>query len=70
MPHIPGLLHAPLGHVGPSADFELPLAWAAKVECSWLKCFCPHEGHSISGTSEARRTSFSNLVPQSWQLYS
>jgi hypothetical protein len=69
MPHMPGLLHLPLGQAGTSADFE-PAAWAANVECSCRKCFCPHEGHSIAGTSDVRRTSFSNFVPQSSQLYS
>jgi hypothetical protein len=69
MPHIPGLLHLPLGQTG-SGDFAPELAWAANVECSCRKCFCPHDGHSISGTSDVRRTSFSNLFPQSSQLYS
>jgi len=70
MPHMPGLLHAPLGQEGIPADLEAPLECAAKVECSCCKCLLPQDGHSISGTSDVRRTSFSNLVPQSWQRYS
>ena len=70
MPHIPGLLHPPLGQAGIGDDLEPPLACAAKVENSSFRCFRPHEGHSISGISAGRRTSFSNFVPQSWQLYS
>ena len=55
---------------GISGDFEPPLACAAKVESSCLRCFCPQDGHSISATSVLRRTSFSNLVSQSSQRYS
>jgi hypothetical protein len=62
---MPGLLHLPLGHDGISADFGEPFACAAKVESSCCKWRWPHEGHSISGTSAWRRTSFSNFVPQS-----
>jgi hypothetical protein len=72
MPHMPGLLHRPLGQDGISMDFEMdlePPAWAAKVEYSCCKCFSPQEGHSISGTSDVR-TSFSNFVPQSSHRYS
>ena len=66
----PGLLHLPLGHDGISAFGAIRWHGRQRCESSCCRCFSPHEGHSISGTSELRRTSFSNLVPQSWQLYS
>jgi len=69
MPHIAGLLHRPLGQTGPSAALG-DAACAAKVENSWRRCFCPHEGHATSAPSAALRTNFSNLLPQSWHLYS
>src|SRR5215475_12745041 len=70
IPHMPGLLHRPLGQAGTSALFDPPLTCAAKVESSWVRCFSPHEGHSSASASAERRTSFSNLVPQSSQRYS
>jgi len=67
---MPGLLHRPLGHTGISAAFDPPLACAAKVESSCVRWLSPQEGHAISGTSVARRTSLSNFDPQSLQRYS
>jgi hypothetical protein len=70
IPHIPGLEHGPpLGHIGASGVGEEPPECAAKVESSCSRCFCPQDGHTSSDPSD-RRTSFSNLVPQSWHLYS
>src|ERR1039458_6507643 len=65
LPHIP-----PLGHLGISAGFEPLETCAANVECSCVRCFWPQEGHSTPGASPARRTNFSNFVPQSAQRYS
>jgi len=44
------LLHRPPGQAGIS-DLGEPLACAENVESSCCRCFSPHEGHSISGTS-------------------
>src|SRR5262249_2034696 len=65
MPHMPGSLQRPLGHTGPGAPFGEPLAWAANVDSSCSRCCLPQLGHSSPATSVERRTSFSNLVPQS-----
>jgi hypothetical protein len=70
MPHMPGLLHRPLGQLGISADLGEPLACAANVESSWVKCFSPQDGQASSSTSLVRRISFSNFDPQSAQRYS
>jgi hypothetical protein len=66
---MPGLLHLPLGHTGPSLAFG-PAAWAANVDSSCFKCVLPHDGHSSPSLSAERLTSFSNFVPQSSQRYS
>ena len=68
IPHMPGLLHLPLGQTGMSALFDEPLACAANVECSCVRWRCPHDGQT--GSSELARINFSNLVPQSSHLYS
>jgi predicted nuclease of predicted toxin-antitoxin system len=70
MPHMPGLLHRPLGQEGISALFDAPFARAEKVESSCCRCFWPQDGHSRESASAERRTNFSNLFPQSAQRYS
>jgi hypothetical protein len=74
MPHMP-LWHSPLPHVpfphSPIGSEWLPLPpWAANVEYWVVRCPWPHEGHFTESASALRRTSFSNLVPQSSQAYS
>ena len=61
----------PPGHIGagPASAGE-PLACAANVENSWVRCAFPQEGQFSSAASLERRSSFSNLVPQSSHLYS
>src|SRR5579875_1386973 len=72
MPHMP-LWHIPLPHM-PEPHSEVSEAfeaeWAAKVEYCVVRCFWPQEGQHNSAASVLRRTSFSNLVPQSSQAYS
>ncbi len=46
-----------------------PFPGAAKVESCWAKWLCPQEGHKTSSVA-GRRTSFSNLFPQSSHRYS
>src|SRR5277367_3802466 len=67
-PQISGVRHIPPGQAGIPAFFDLPLEWAAKVESAGARCDCPQSGQAIG--SPSRRTSFSNLVPQSSQTYS
>jgi len=70
IPHMPGLGQGPpLGQAGASDAREELAEWAAKVESCCSRRFCPQDGHSSSGLPDPR-TSFSNLVPQSWHLYS
>ena len=72
IPHMPGFPQGrpDPGHIGASAFEDPPFACAAKVDSSCVKCFWPQDGHSISGTSDVRRTSFSKRDPQSSHLYS
>lgn len=61
----------PAGHppgIGAGADASRPPC-AANVDKSFSTFALPHEGHSTPLVSELR-TSFSKLVPQSWQAYS
>ncbi len=60
----------PPGHTGAS---ERALDWfecAAKVESCCVKWSFPQDGQASSEPSAERRTSFSNVVPQSLQRYS
>jgi len=68
---MPGLEQGPPleGQTGASDVRDALPEWAAKVESCCSRCFCPHDGHSSSAAPELR-TNFSNLVPQSWHLYS
>ena len=50
-------------------DFDPPL-WAENVEYCVVRCFSPQEGQVRESASALRRTSFSNLVPQSSHAYS
>jgi hypothetical protein len=75
IPHIPVPQNpdpqAPLPHEAGAAAAAFGLAARAEnVEYSVVKCFSPHAGHAIASASAARRTSFSNLVPQSSHEYS
>jgi hypothetical protein len=71
MPHMPGVgQRPPEGQEGISALFDAPWARAEKVESSCWRCFWPQDGHTRESASAERRTSFSNLVPQSAQRYS
>jgi len=66
LPHTPGLLHIPPGHMGASEpDAVPPFECAENVEYCWLTRFCPQDGQFTSPASAARRTSFSNFVLQS-----
>jgi hypothetical protein len=47
-----------------------PLVRAAKLEICVVTRSCPQEGHATPSTSALRRTSFSNLLPQSSHRYS
>jgi hypothetical protein len=67
-PQISGVRHIPPGQAGIPALFDFPLECAAKVESAVARCACPQSGQAIG--SPSRRTSFSNLVPQSSQTYS
>src|SRR5690242_9001970 len=60
----------PPPHSIAGASFFPLLAWAANVEYSCFRWSCPQEGHSTPFDSALRRTSFSNRVPQSSQVYS
>ena len=54
-------------------SFGAPLAWAAKVEYCCFRCSWPQEGQCTpceAFSEAARRTSFSNLLPQSSHRYS
>jgi hypothetical protein len=51
------------------ADLEAA-ARAEKVEYSVVKWFSPQAGQAMDSSSAARRTSFSNLLPQSSHEYS
>jgi hypothetical protein len=46
------------------------LVRAAKLETCVVTRSCPQEGHSTPFASALRRTSFSNLLPQSSHRYS
>src|SRR5579871_2655269 len=76
-PQRSGVRHMPPAQPPPSLtrvmagvqESSCPLPGAAKVESCCSRWLCPQEGHRTS--SEAgRRTSFSNLVPQSSHKYS
>lgn len=74
MPHIPPpqklVPHIPLPHAeGADSGAAFP-ARAAKVEYWVVRWSWPHEGHFTASASALRRTSFSNLLPQSSQEYS
>jgi hypothetical protein len=49
-------------------SFVRPFARAEKTDSSLATRLVPQEGQAIS--SPSRRTSFSNLLPQSWHVYS
>jgi hypothetical protein len=69
-PQAPGVGHGrPLGHIGKSPDADAP-EWAANVESCFATWACPQVGQLTSGSSAARRISFSNRAPQSSHLYS
>jgi hypothetical protein len=65
LPHMP----APQSSMAGEALFDVPEC-AAKVEYSVVRCSCPQDGQRTASASALRRTSFSNLVPQSSQQYS
>lgn len=75
MPHVPPphifAPHIPLPQLpaGSGLDLALP-AWAENVEYCVVTWSSPHEGQWTPSDSALRRTSFSNLVPQSSQAYS
>lgn len=79
MPHMPPW-HMPLPHIpsphGPAPQSSIAEALfeaaecAAKVEYSVVRWSCPQDGQRTASASALRRTSFSNLVPQSSQEYS
>ena len=48
----------------------LAVVRAAKLETWVVKWLCPQEGHASPSASALRRTSFSNLLPQSSHRYS
>jgi hypothetical protein len=69
--------HMPFWHMPPPQPPEgcalllaLLFAWAANVEYSVVRRSVPQEGQWMASASALRRTSFSNLVPQSSHLYS
>ena len=67
-PQAPGVGHGPpLGHMGASDGLLLAPLGAAKTESCKLRRLRPQEGQASSPASAARRTSFSNFVPQSSQ---
>ena len=68
-PHGP-VSHMPFPHPAAGADFAPLSARAANVEYSFVTLACPQEGQSTAPFSVLRRTSFSNFVPQSSQVYS
>src|SRR5690242_8883634 len=60
----------PEGHEGMAFwECDAPLACAAKVENCCLRCSWPQEGQRTPSDAD-RRTSFSNLLPQSSHRYS
>jgi hypothetical protein len=63
-----GVWHIPPAQPGSSEVFALPLECALNVDSAVVKCDCPQLGQAIP--LSLRRTSFSNLVPQSSQIYS
>jgi hypothetical protein len=63
VPHIP-LPHSPLDSVRDFPDC------AANVEYWVVRCASPQDGQRTASASALRRTSFSNLLPQSSQEYS
>jgi hypothetical protein len=73
IPHIPPW-HMPPPHIpAPQSSTALdvdPAERAANVEYSVVRWSWPHEGQRTALASAERRTSCSNLVPQSSQEYS
>jgi hypothetical protein len=74
MPHMP-LPQKPDPHAPAPQEVAGPAAFddaarAENVEYSVVRCCSPHDGQAIASASTERRTSFSNLVPQSSHEYS
>jgi hypothetical protein len=73
MPHIPppqkSVPHMPLPQSELDSVPDFPDC-AAKVEYWVVRCDSPQEGQRTASASALRRTSFSNLLPQSSHEYS
>ena len=69
LPQKPAPQPPPPHGLGVASTVGLP-ARAANVEYSVVRWSCPQAGHRTASASALRRTSFSNLLPQSSQEYS